>query len=60
MNDNFAKYVLAFLGLMYLMACVAEIWMVKDGVEAVFESVKTVVPHLVMFMVGMCFSKNSS
>ena len=52
MNDNFPKYVLAFLAIIYLLSCIAEIWMVKDGASAVFESVRTVVPHLVMFLLG--------
>jgi hypothetical protein len=57
MGDNFPKYVLAFLALVYLIACVSEIAMVKSGVEAVFESVKTVVPHLTMLVLGYYFSK---
>lgn len=57
MSDPFPKYVLAFLALIYLMSCVCEIWMVKDGASAVFESVRTVVPHLVMFLLGIWFGK---
>ena len=55
--DNFPKYILGFLGIMYLVACVAEIAMVKSGAEAVFESVKTLVPHMGMFILGFYFSK---
>lgn len=56
-TDNFPKYVLAFLALIYLLACIAEIWAVKGGAAAVFESVEKVVPHLVMFILGYYFSK---
>ena len=57
MSNNFPKYVLGFLGLMYLVACVAEVLMVKNGAEAVFESVKTLVPHTGMFILGFYFSR---
>lgn len=57
MNDNFAKYVLAFLGVIYLLGSAAEILMVKDGASLVFESVKTLVPHTGMFLLGFYFSK---
>jgi hypothetical protein len=60
MSDNFAKYVLAFLAVVYLMSCVAEIWMVKDGAEAVFESVEKIVPHIGMFILGLTFAKNKA
>jgi hypothetical protein len=57
MNKNFSKYILAFLGILYLMSCVGEIMMVKNGAEAVFESVKTLVPHMGMFILGFYFSR---
>lgn len=57
MNTKFAKAVLGFLGAMYLLACVAEIVVVKNGAEAVFESVKTLVPHIGMFILGFYFSR---
>lgn len=57
MNENFPKYVLIFLGLVYLMACISEIAMVKDGAQVVFESAKTLVPHVGMFILGFYFSK---
>ncbi len=57
MNDNFPKYVLAFLALIYLIASISEIIMVKDGAQAVFESAKTLVPHVGMFILGFYFSK---
>jgi hypothetical protein len=31
--------------------------MVKDGAAAVFESAKTLVPHIGMFILGFYFSK---
>ena len=57
MNDNVAKYVLGFLAVMYLLSCVAEIIATKNGAEIVFESVKTLVPHMSMFILGFYFSK---
>jgi hypothetical protein len=57
MTDSLPKYVLAFLALIYLVACVAEIWAVKGGASAVFESVEKVVPHLSMLVLGYLFSK---
>jgi len=57
MNETFPKYVLAFLGILYLLSCVAEVLMVKSGAEAVFESVKTLVPHVSMFILGFYFSR---
>jgi hypothetical protein len=57
MTENFAKYTLAFLAILYLVSSVAEIVMVKNGAEAVFESVKSVVPHLTMFLLGTYFSR---
>jgi hypothetical protein len=57
MNDSFPKYVLTFLALIYLLSGVAEVIMVKGGTEAVFESVKTLVPHISMFLLGFYFSK---
>lgn len=57
MTENFAKYVLAFLALLYLTSGVAEIVEVKNGAEAVFESVKTLVPHMTMFILGYYFSR---
>ena len=59
MNENFPKYVLGFLGFIYLVGCTAEICMVKSGAEAVFESIKTLVPHMSMFILGFYFSKRS-
>ena len=56
-TDNFPKYVLAFLALIYLLACIAEIWAVKGGAAAVFESVEKVVPHIAMLVIGYLFSK---
>ena len=57
MNDSFAKYVLGFLALIYLLGCTAEILMVKNGAEAVFEAVKALVPHMSMFILGFYFSR---
>lgn len=57
MNDSFPKYILAFLALIYLLSSAAEIFMVKDGTSIVFESVKTLVPHISMFLLGFYFSK---
>jgi hypothetical protein len=57
MTDNFPKYILAFLALIYLLACVAEVWMVKNGAAAVFDSVEKVVPHIVIFVLGYYFSR---
>lgn len=59
MKDTLPKYILAFLALIYLLASVAEIWMVTDGAAAVFESVEKIVPHIGMFVLGYCFSKNN-
>lgn len=57
MNEDFAKYVLMFLGAIYLLGSVAEIFMTKDGASMVFESVKTLVPHISMFLLGFYFSR---
>ena len=57
MNDNFPKHILVFLGFVYLVACVAEIAFVKTGTELVFESVRNLVPHMAMFILGFYFSK---
>jgi len=57
MTDNFPKYVLAFLALIYLLSSIAEILLVKDGAQVVFESAKTMVPHISMFLLGYYFSK---
>jgi hypothetical protein len=57
MNDSFPKYVLAFLAILYLLASVAEIWMTKNGADVVFESTKTLVPHISMFLLGYHFSE---
>jgi hypothetical protein len=57
MIDNFPKYILGFLGIVYLLSCIAEVFMVKNGVEAVFSSVEKVVPHMTMFLLGFYFSK---
>lgn len=57
MSDNFPKYVLAFLGVIYLLSCATEVFMVKNGVELVFESVRTLVPHMTMFILGFYFSR---
>ena len=57
MKDNFPKYILGFLAFIYLVSCVAEIYTVKGGTEAVFESVKTLVPHMTMFVLGFYFSR---
>lgn len=57
MTENFPKYVLGFLALIYLLSSVAEVVMVKNGAEAVFESVKTLVPHIGMFIMGFYFSR---
>jgi thymidylate synthase ThyX len=59
MNDNFPKYVLIFLAIVYLTASISEIIMVKNGAEAVFESAKTLVPHIGMFIMGFYFSKKA-
>ena len=57
MDSSFPKYALGFLAAFYLMSSVAEIFMVKDGAAAVFESVRTIVPHLSMFLLGLYFNK---
>jgi hypothetical protein len=57
MSDNFPKYMLAFLALIYLLSCSAEVLLVKSGVELVFESVKSLVPHMTMFILGFYFSR---
>lgn len=57
MENNFPKYLIIFLILVYFISCVAEILAVKNGVEAVFESVRTFVPHITMFMLGLYFSR---
>jgi hypothetical protein len=57
MTDSFPKYVLAFLALIYLLSGAAEVIMVKGGIQEVFESVKTLVPHISMFLLGFYFSK---
>jgi hypothetical protein len=57
MTESIAKYILAFLAVLYLISSVAEIVMVKGGAEAVFESVKTLVPHMTMFILGFYFSR---
>ena len=57
MTDNFPKYILIFLGVIYLLSCMAEVIMVKGGTELVFESVKTLVPHIGMFILGFYFSR---
>jgi len=57
MADNTPKYILAFLATVYLLTCIAEVCMVKQGIEAVFESVRTIVPHMVMFLLGFYLSK---
>ena len=57
MGETFAKFVLAFLAIFYLGASIAEIFMVKNGAEAVFESAKTMVPHMGMFILGFYFSR---
>lgn len=57
MNDGFAKYVLVFLAIIYLLSGTAEVIMIKNGAEVVFESAKTLVPHIGMFILGFYFSK---
>lgn len=57
MTDNFPKYILAFLALIYLLSSATEVMMVKDGAAAVFESTKTLVPHIGMFILGFYFSR---
>jgi uncharacterized membrane protein len=58
-TESIAKYILAFLAILYLVSSVAEIVMVKGGAEAVFESVKVLVPHMMMFILGFYFSKGN-
>lgn len=55
--NNLPKYILVFLATIYSISCVAEVCLVKNGTEAVFESVKAVVPHLAMFVLGTMFSR---
>ena len=57
MNKNFAKYVLTFLAIVYLLSGIAEVWMVENGAQAVFESVEKLVPHIGMFILGFYFSR---
>lgn len=57
MNSSFPKYVLTFLAIVYMMASISEIIMIKDGAQIVFESAKTLVPHVGMFILGFYFSK---
>jgi uncharacterized membrane protein len=53
---SIAKYILVFLALLYFVASIAEIVMVKEGAEKVFESVRTLAPHMAMFVLGYYFS----
>jgi hypothetical protein len=57
MDQQLAKYVLGFLALIYVLGCVAETFMITNGAQLVFESVKTLVPHMGMFILGFYFSK---
>jgi len=57
MTDNLPKYILAFLAVIYLLGCAGELIATKDGASLVFESVKTFVPHMTMFVLGFYFSK---
>jgi len=55
-DSHFPKYVLIFLGVAYAAACIGEATMVKNGPELVFESVKTLTPHIAMFILGFYMS----
>ena len=57
MNDNFSKYILAFLAIIYLLGCTGEAILVKGGIEQVFQSVEKFVPHMMIFILGFYFSK---
>ena len=57
MKENFPQYILIFLGVTYFLGCLSEVVMVKNGTELVFESVKTLVPHMAMFILGFYFSR---
>ena len=56
-DSNFSKYVLVFIGASYVLACAGEALLVKNGVELAFESIKSVMPHMAMFILGFYFSK---
>jgi hypothetical protein len=57
MDQQLAKYVLSFLAIIYVLGCAAEVFMAKNGANLVFESVKTLVPHMGMFILGFYFSR---
>ena len=57
MNETLAKYILSFLAIIYLTSSIAEIILVKNGAEMVFQSVEKLVPHMGMFILGTLFSK---
>jgi len=56
MNENFPKYILAFLGITYFLGCLGEVILVKGGAEAAFQSIEKLVPHMAMFILGFYFS----
>lgn len=57
MNENFVKYVLAFLAVIYLLSGIVEVFMTTNGADVVFQSVDKLVPHIGMFLLGFYFSK---
>jgi hypothetical protein len=46
-----------FLAALYLFGCVGEAILVKGGPEQVFQSIEKFVPHMVMFILGLYFSR---
>ncbi len=59
-ESNFPRYVLIFLGVIYLLGCIGEAVLVKNGAEMAFESIKTLVPHIGMFILGYYMSNNKT
>lgn len=57
MNNSVFKYILLFLATIYVLSGISEIFLVKNGAEAVFLSVEKFVPHVAMFVLGLYFSK---
>ena len=57
MSENFPKYILVFLGGIYLISGVAEVIMVKNGAEMFFQATDKLVPHMAMFILGFYFSR---
>lgn len=56
-KDNFPKYILGFLAIIYLLGCAGEAIFVKGGVDQVFQSIEKFVPHVMMFILGFYLSR---